>query len=770
MKRGMMSSDDKSSVLRLYHRGEAASLLNHDAPTSPALQPPPPAPSDLSWQDLVDFAQFSYLPNEPRTMQQIRTMNAILSASKLSFQQPSANSEWIENYRLLLSHYIRSQTVTFTWEGMDKTTTPLNEYLDSTLAAYIHPLDIVYIDHTLFTTLFPVPLLTHYLSTQSRPVGTPVYNISLNIQSNILAIYLHYHLSTDSKYLHRIDWEGMDAVTRIIIRYSNRMDTVIKDKYSDILALIYQLLDGYFPNYTGRYIAPGHEMHKWTLKIIDTALSLGILTVEEVKRLAKVLLEKIENLLVLETVCYRDFGTNAFSKPESIHRFKCYFYDCKELVVSICIHIVIMLNDAALESVLPLFTPTQGKSPPTPRAAAWSSAYMSSIDMSNIISRIFYTYILNFLEHPPREDRGRLCTQINILYALLVDKGKDAFHQSILNASENSAVQAHSVYSDGRTPTLRPRYGSVHAEILAMRKDMEKAIDNAVQPSTAHTSKTSSMTIGHALRAYMRSLSVYPCPPIAREDYLYISAHVNIPSLLLSMMTVIYGIDGYNEYTRIIIQCIGDSARESREWMGVIMGRQNRVHWEHILRVNRVIGMEVFSLVFAVDPGLLFAENELFGMIMDKGKEVLWERFSMSMKKETEKIKKINETFAPGDEAHKRNYRALFNIWFKEFKEKVLTDNTESEGLFEDLLMVYIFVRMMTNFARKRDANYEERFMSLTIQNIISPVFVDIFLEIILQKDFLVSASDDWPDVQEKNTNEKDNTQAEQIDGNRNTR
>jgi hypothetical protein len=198
------------------------------------------------------------------------------------------------------------------------------------------------------------------------------------------------------------------------------------------------------------------------------------------------------------------------------------------------------------------------------------------------------------------------------------------------------------------------------------------------------------------------------------------------------------------------------------------MGRQNRVHWEHILRVNRVVGMEVFRRIFEVDCKLLFTENELFGMIMDKGKEVLWERFSMSMKRETEESKKINDTLAPANEAHKRNYKALFDIWFKDFKEKVLTDNSESEGLFEDLLMVYIFVRMMTNFAKKRDANYEERFMSLTIQNIISPAFVDIFLEIILQKDFLVSASDDWPDVQEKKTNEKDNTQAEQIDGNRN--
>jgi hypothetical protein len=52
--------------------------------------------------------------------------------------------------------------------------------------------------------------------------------------------------------------------------------------------------------------------------------------------------------------------------------------------------------------------------------------------------------------------------------------------------------------------------------------------------------------------------------------------------------------------------------------------------------------------------------------------------------------------------------------------------------------MVFLFLRMMNNFVRKRDTNYEERFFSLTIQKLIAPCFIDIFIEIIIiDQDFL---------------------------------
>jgi hypothetical protein len=63
--------------------------------------------------------------------------------------------------------------------------------------------------------------------------------------------------------------------------------------------------------------------------------------------------------------------------------------------------------------------------------------------------------------------------------------------------------------------------------------------------------------------------------------------------------------------------------------------------------------------------------------------------------------------------------------------------------------MVFLFLRMMNNFVRKRDTNYDERFFSLTIQKLIAPCFIDIFLVIIMNKDFLPRNEDEWKTAEE---------------------
>ena len=69
------------------------------------------------------------------------------------------------------------------------------------------------------------------------------------------------------------------------------------------------LYQSFFPNVTWRYIGGKQFAHRITIQITEFMFQAGLWTYEDVENLAKLLLEKSENLLTLESVCKRDANT-----------------------------------------------------------------------------------------------------------------------------------------------------------------------------------------------------------------------------------------------------------------------------------------------------------------------------------------------------------------------------------------------------------------------------------------------------------------------------
>jgi hypothetical protein len=159
-------------------------------------------------------------------------------------------------------------------------------------------------------------------------------------------------------------------------------------------------------------------------------------------------------------------------------------------------------------------------------------------------------------------------------------------------------------------------------------------------------------------------------------------------------------------------------------------------HWLFLLDKSKILALNLLTKIFEFDCRLVFVDTDIFPTFMTQLRDLMWKHFSLA-KEQTEKS--ASEATAEEKPPEPKN----FDTWFKEFKDKVLTDNSESEGLFENLLIVFLFLRMMNNFVRKRDTVYEERFFSLTIQKLIAPCFIDIFLEIIIDHRFLKRAEED---------------------------
>lgn len=78
----------------------------------------------------------------------------------------------------------------------------------------------------------------------------------------------------------------------------------------------------------------------------------GLWTYEDVDSLAKLLLEKSENLITLESVCKRDSGTVLVSYKGFLRELEVLFSDIKEYLCLIIIHMIVLINDKSLSESL----------------------------------------------------------------------------------------------------------------------------------------------------------------------------------------------------------------------------------------------------------------------------------------------------------------------------------------------------------------------------------------------------------------------------------
>jgi hypothetical protein len=112
------------------------------------------------------------------------------------------------------------------------------------------------------------------------------------------------------------------------------------------------LYQSFFPNVTWRYIGGKQFAHRITIQITEFMFQAGLWTYEDVENLAKLLLEKSENLITLESVCMRDSKGVLTSYPSFLKELETLFSDIKEYLCLIIVHMIILVNDKSLSESL----------------------------------------------------------------------------------------------------------------------------------------------------------------------------------------------------------------------------------------------------------------------------------------------------------------------------------------------------------------------------------------------------------------------------------
>lgn len=215
-----------------------------------------------------------------------------------------------------------------------------------------------------FQKAFPLSLIKEYLSRPNNMYGKPIYDQSLRLQCDLLQIFFKFHLQADFKFQAKIDGNNVkiiDPLTRINIRNATQSNQYIKDKYFtdsfNLKKFVFELFENFFPNVTWRYIGSGHFAHRITLQITEYLFQIGMWTYEDHETLIKILLEKSENLVTLQSACLNDMPRLGMTTCDE---FDVLFTDIKEYMSLILIHIIILANDTSLKESLS-FTTTGNK-------------------------------------------------------------------------------------------------------------------------------------------------------------------------------------------------------------------------------------------------------------------------------------------------------------------------------------------------------------------------------------------------------------------------
>lgn len=156
----------------------------------------------------------------------------------------------------------------------------------------------------IFTTAIPLSLIAEYCKRPNYMFGTPIYDGALRLQCDLLQILLVFHLKRDFRYHQKLsgfDYQIQDPITRISIREHNLNDPELKKKYFNdnfnLKEFVMGLYQSFFPNVTWRYIGGKQFAHRITIQITEFMFQAGLWTYEDVENLAKLLLEKSENLI-----------------------------------------------------------------------------------------------------------------------------------------------------------------------------------------------------------------------------------------------------------------------------------------------------------------------------------------------------------------------------------------------------------------------------------------------------------------------------------------
>lgn len=159
----------------------------------------------------------------------------------------------------------------------------------------------------------------------------------------------------------------------------------------------------------------------------------GLWTYEDVENLAKLLLEKSENLITLESVCMRDSNSVLTAYPAFLRELETLFSDIKEYLCLIIIHMIVLVNDKSLTESLSWLK--QGTGVFASEDAVWPNAYHKDRELNSILNNILMKYIVKdcsfkVVDKSFTYTRSPTRNLINNIFLMISDINYDAFELS----------------------------------------------------------------------------------------------------------------------------------------------------------------------------------------------------------------------------------------------------------------------------------------------------------------------------------------------------
>ena len=251
------------------------------------------------------------------------------------------------------------------------------------------------LDASFFQQIFPLKLIKTYLSKTNRSFGTVIYDNSLRIQCDLLQIFLVFHLKHDFRFYNKIDgkcYNIIDPITRIELRTKNNKDKALIDKYFNeefnLKEFVFSLFENFFPNVTWRYIGDEHFAHRISIQITEFMFTLGLWQYDDHERLAQVLLEKSENIQILEKACLHDYDGTLSDNPATIRQMKALFIDINYFMAVTMIHLIFLINDESLKESLSWLKTNKKEFSPQNKNEKWVNSVYKGRELTSIILNI----------------------------------------------------------------------------------------------------------------------------------------------------------------------------------------------------------------------------------------------------------------------------------------------------------------------------------------------------------------------------------------------
>ena len=669
------------------------------------------------WDVYSDFKIPTDSDSDTRILTDIAEINKITKyyTKYLIFdKKPASEDQNLDGLINMKNHQKLFDENTFNWHIALLDMDDILILAKETISKFSSIFDFEMLDHQLFQKLFPLKIINQYLSIVNREYGKPVYDKALRFQTNLLEIFMWHHFRADTRFHPKIptyDINLMDPFLRIRIRKENSNDKNLINKYLnpafDIKKFVFKMLDLYFPNVTWRYIGAGQEMHRWSLLLMLNMFEAGLYQADEMQELVNILLQKLENLLVLEKRSYKDFDTSLKGYPQFNKKLKAYFYECKEIVAGICIHIVILLNDQAFKDGYPLFNKTLKVSESPKYDDVWNKAYFSNSSIANILNRIMTTYLFQFTEKIEQNKRDKLFQYLNDFVMLTMDIANDVISVSAKLVTQTMIDFYHS----------EPLYAeSQKADQL---KDSLVAMVDAINYVNLNRKKeyTESLVL-NTLKEFLVALALYP--EGQKKNYFRDMLGCRcVPSVILSLYNSIITNEFSPNVEAICGLALTEACRGSIISQMFATSEHAMAHWQKIFDARRLSAVILQTSLFGGDYHLFYNHRSTMKKFLHY--------FKLCIQKEW--LLKDADT----------NTHIL---WFKKFKNEYLVETKDIK--LDELITFYIYCRFLCELITNNDMSYENKFHNLEIQDIIGETFFGLFFNILTDKDFLLGSGPEW--------------------------